>query len=190
MFSYKGWKDPLQTPLGACDAARREAWLQKKDERQQEVPEFTETLESSENVNTASEVTLESSEANTETDNDHSCDLCEHNSQTKGGLKIYIGRKHKDIPQLDGEIQTERDTDDWWENNSTVLLKTLKVYKDVNEDIKENKEWIFEMERAIQARVEGCEDKDGILLGWSVVEAKLIKKSIRLNCNSIIYKHM
>ena len=70
MFSYKGWKDPLQTPLGACDAARREAWLQKKDERQQEVPaendiDFTETLESGENVNSASEVTLESSEANT-----------------------------------------------------------------------------------------------------------------------------
>ena len=94
-------------------------WTQDSRGLQQEVPaendiDFTETLESGENVNTASEVTLESSEANTETDNDHSCDLCEHNSQTKGGLKIYIGRKHKDIPQLDGEIQTERDTDDWW----------------------------------------------------------------------------
>ena len=51
-------------------------------------------------------------------------------------MKIHIGRKHKEIPQLDGEIQTERDTDDWWENNSAVSLKTLKVYKDVIEDIK------------------------------------------------------
>ena len=68
-----------------------------------------------------SEVTLESSEADTKTDDELFCDVCEDRSQTKGGLKIYIGIKHKDIPQLDGDIQTERDTDDWWENNSTVL---------------------------------------------------------------------
>ena len=120
--------------------------------------------------------TLESSEANTETDYEHSCDLCEHKSQTKGGLKIHIGRKHKDIPQLDGEIQTERDTDDWWENNLAVSLKTLKVYKDVIEDIKESKlpkeDWLFEMERAIQARMEGCEDKDGILEKMRLIRLK------------------
>ena len=69
----------------ACYSARCEAWLQKKEERQQEVPDgnvtdidLTETLESAENVNTASEVTLESSAANSETDNEHYCDLCEH----------------------------------------------------------------------------------------------------------------
>ena len=46
-------------------------------------------------------------------------------------------------------------------------IRTNKGYKDVIEDIKERKltkeEWMFEMERAIQARMEGCEDKDGIL---------------------------
>ena len=54
-------------------------------------------------------------------------------------MKIHIGRKHKDISQLDGEIQTERDKDDWWENNLSVSLKTLKVYNNVIEDIKESK---------------------------------------------------
>ena len=172
----------------ARDAARCEAWLQKKEERQQEDPaenvmdiDLTETLESGENVSNAPEVTLESSEANTETDYEHSCDLCEHKSQTKGGLKIHIGRKHKEIPQLDGEIQTERDTDDWWENNSAVSLKTLKVYQDVIEDIKESKltgeEWMFEMERAIQARMEGCEDKDGVL---ETIKLNRLKRSERL----------
>ena len=34
----------------------------------------------------------------------------------KGGLKIHTGRKHKEFPQLDGDMQTERQTDDWWEN--------------------------------------------------------------------------
>ena len=58
-----------------------------------------------------------------ETDNEYYCDLCEHKSQTKGGLKIHMGRKHEEIPQLDGEVQAERETDDWWENNSTVSLK-------------------------------------------------------------------
>jgi hypothetical protein len=91
--------------------------------------DLTETLESGENVSNAPEVTLESSEANTETDYEHSCDLCEHKSQTKGGLKIHIGRKHKEIPQLDGEIQTERDTDDWWEDNLAVSLKCARFTK-------------------------------------------------------------
>ena len=105
----------------ACDAARREVWLHKKEERQKKVPAENETeidlpLESGENVHTASEVILESSEADTETDDELSCDVCEHRSQTKGGLKIHTGRKHKEIPQLDGDMQTERETDDWWEN--------------------------------------------------------------------------
>ena len=67
------------------------------------------------------------------TDDELSCDICEHRSQTKGGLKIHIGRKHKEIPQLDGDMQIERETGDWWENNSAVALKTLKVFDDVIE---------------------------------------------------------
>ena len=47
-----------------------------------------------------------------------------------------MSRKHKDIPELDGEVQAERETDDRWENNSTVSFKTLKVYQDVIEDKK------------------------------------------------------
>ena len=34
-------------------------------------------------------------------------------------------------------MQIERETDDWWENNSSVVLKTLKVFDNVIEDIKE-----------------------------------------------------
>ena len=69
---------------------------------------------------------MESSEADTETDYELSCDICEHRRQAKGGLKIHIGRKHNEIPHLDGDMQTERETDDWWESNSAVTLKTLK----------------------------------------------------------------
>ena len=156
----------------AHDGARCEAWLQKKEERQKEVPAENETeidltLESGEIVNTASEVTLESSGANTETDDELSCDICEHRSQTKGGLKIHIGRKHKEIPQLDGDMQIERETGDWWENNSAVALKTLKVFDDVIEDIKESKltveEKSIEQERAIEARVKGCDNENEVL---------------------------
>ena len=63
---------------------------------------LTETLESHEPVITNRTQTLESSEAEIQPSNKLSCDLCEHVSQTKGGLKIHIGRKHKEIPQLDG----------------------------------------------------------------------------------------
>ena len=31
-----------------------------------------------------------------------SCNLCDHESETEGGLKIHMGRLHKDIPLLDG----------------------------------------------------------------------------------------
>ena len=77
-----------------------------------------------------------------------------------------MGRKHKEIPQLDGQVQIERDTDDWWENNITVSVKSFQVYKDVKEDIKESKlsenEKSIELERALEARMKGC-DGDGIL---------------------------
>ena len=113
-----------------------------------------------------------------ETDKEYYCELCEHKNQTQGGLKIHIGRKHKEIPQLDGEVQAERETDDWWEKNSTVSLKTLKVYQDVIEDIKESKlngeERVIEIERAIEARMEGSEDPNGIL------EKLKLKRSTRL----------
>ena len=92
----------------ACYAARRAAWLEKQEERQQEVPaenvmttNSTETLESNENVNTALDVTLETSEANIEADKSHSYDLCEQRSQTKGGWKIHpslLGKNTFQIP--------------------------------------------------------------------------------------------
>ena len=175
----------------ARDAARRTAWLQKKEERQQEAPVenvidtvILETLESGDTVNSDSEVTLESSETDIETDNEYYCDLCVHKSQTKEGLKIHMGRKHKEIPQLDGEVKTERETDDWWENNLTVSLQTLKVYQDVIEDIKESKlteeERIIELERAIEARMEGCEDPNEILKKLKIKRNERQKK--KLNC--------
>ena len=96
-----------------------------------------------------------------------------------------MGRKHKEIPQLDGEVQAERETDDWWEKNSTVSLKTLKVYQDVIEDIKESKlngeERIIEIERAIEARMEGSEDPNGIL------EKLKLKRSTRLTAKEKLH---
>ena len=88
-------------------------------------------------------------------------------SQTKGGLKIHIGRKHRDIPQLDGEVQMERETDIWWEKNSTISVKTLKVFNNIVEDIKEGnltgKEKSIEIYWALEARMDGCDNRDGIL---------------------------
>ena len=64
-------------------------------------------------------------------------------------------------------MQIERETDDWWENNSAVALKTLKVFDDVIEDIKESKltveEKSIEQERAIEARVKGCDNENEVL---------------------------
>ena len=87
-----------------------------------------ETLESGETVNNDPRATLEFSEADIEMNDELSCDLCDHKSQTNGGLKIHIGRKDKEIPQLDGEIQIERDTDDWWEKNITASVKTPRCH--------------------------------------------------------------
>ena len=50
-----------------------------------------ETLESIKAVDAAPTETLESSEADIASD-ELSCDLCEHRSQTNGGLKIHMGR--------------------------------------------------------------------------------------------------
>ena len=52
-----------------------------------------ETLESGETVNTDPRATLEFSEADIEMNDKLSCDLCNHKSQTKGGLQVHIGRK-------------------------------------------------------------------------------------------------
>ena len=42
-----------------------------------------------------------------------------------------MGRKHKEIPQLDGEMEIERDTYGWWGNNSTNSFKTYKTNNEV-----------------------------------------------------------
>ena len=88
-----------------------------------------------------------------------SCDLCEHKSETNGGLKIHMGRKHKEIPQLDGDIESERDTDDWWDNNSTEAIKIFQTYKDVLKEIQESslteEEKSIEIERATEGRKKG-----------------------------------
>ena len=88
-----------------------------------------------------------------------SCDLCEYRSETNGGLKIHMGRKHKEIPQLDGDIESERDTDDWWDNNSTESMKIFQTYKDVLEEIQESslteEEKSIEIERATEGRKKG-----------------------------------
>ena len=45
--------------------------------------------------------------------------------------------RHENIPQVDGESHTVRNTDSWWEKNCSDCLKTFKVFKDVLLDIDE-----------------------------------------------------
>ena len=65
-----------------------------------------------------------------------------------------------------------------------MSVKTRKVYKDAIEDIKERKlteeERFIELERAIEARMEGCEDPNEILKKLKIKRIERQKK--KLNC--------
>ena len=63
--------------------------------------------------------------------------MCNFNGVSSNGLKIHIGRKHQNIPQVDGETSPPRDTDRWWERNLSHSLKALS-WKDVLLDIDES----------------------------------------------------
>ena len=60
-----------------------------------------------------------------------------------------------------------RETDDWWEMNSTISVKALTVFDDVIEDIKESNltrgKKSIRIDRAIEERMEDCDNRDGIL---------------------------
>ena len=48
----------------------------------------------------------------------------------------HIGRKHKEIPECDGEFQMERDANGLQEKNSNDSINIFKVYKDVLDNVK------------------------------------------------------
>ena len=64
-----------------------------------------------------------------------------------------MGRKHKEILQLDGAVEIEKDTDCWWENNYTNCIKIFQTYKDVLEEINESS--LSEEEKSIELESHG-----------------------------------
>ena len=80
---------------------------------------------------------------------------------SSNGLKIHKGRKHENIPQVDGETEPsqQRETDCWWERNLSHCLKTYQVYRDVILDIDESslseEEKVSEREHVTNIRKEG-----------------------------------
>ena len=85
-----------------------------------------------------------------------SCDLCDFKTKTEGILKIYKGRKHRDIPQLDGASATPRQTYAWWEKNVRHVVRTYETYMNILADIEKStlnkKEKADERERATNTR--------------------------------------
>jgi hypothetical protein len=67
-----------------------------------------------------------------------SCEECEFQAASNVGLKIHKSKKHEDIPQLDGESECERDTDEWWVKQNNYSLKIFQMYIDVLKDIEKS----------------------------------------------------
>ena len=59
--------------------------------------------------------------------NDLECVECEFKSRTKNGLKIHMSAKHKNISQLDGNVETESESEDL----DDLELKVVFIGKDV-----------------------------------------------------------
>jgi hypothetical protein len=67
-----------------------------------------------------------------------SCEECDSQAASNVGLKIHKSKKHEDIPQLDGESECERDTDEWWVKQNNYSLKIFQMYIDVLKDIEKS----------------------------------------------------
>ena len=89
--------------------------------------------------------------------------MCNFKGVSSNGLKIHKGRKHENIPQVDGETEPsqQRETDCWWERNLSHRLKTYQVYRDVLLDIDEStlseEEKVSEREHVKNIRKEGLD---------------------------------
>ena len=108
---------------------------------------------------TASVMSMSSLPSSKGSSDELSCDICNFQGVSSNGLKIHKGRKHDNIPQVDGEASQERETDCWWERNLSHRLKTYQVYKDVLLDIDEStlseEEKLSERENVTNLRKEG-----------------------------------
>ena len=86
------------------------------------------------------------------------CDLCGFLPVSSVGLKIHKSRKHEDIPQIDGASFSPRETDNWWERNSKLSLRSYQMYIDVLKDIEDARlsveEELLEKESVTNARKE------------------------------------
>ena len=106
----------------ARDAARRQAWRLKKQQAaepsgstEQQQPPALDHQE--EDISVPLEEELDTSGLTYQLSNELSCNLCDYESETGLGLKIHVGRKHKDIPQFDGETDGVSSSDGYREEN-------------------------------------------------------------------------
>ena len=87
------------------------------------------------------------------------------------GLKIHKSRKHEDIPQLDGECSTVRNTDSWWQDHRKISLNTFQKYMDVLKDIEEStldeEEKHIECEKVTNARKEAFGENYSSFPPWT-----------------------
>ena len=122
----------------ARDAARRQAWLLKKQQAaepsgstEQQQPPALDHQEEDTNISLEDE--LDTSGLTSQLSNELSCNLCDYESETGLGLKIHIGQKHKDIPQLDGETDGMSSSDGYCEENKDDDGKEMAKVSDVSE---------------------------------------------------------
>jgi hypothetical protein len=98
------------------------------------------------------------------------CDLCDYKGGSTISLRIHISRKHKDIPQVDGESSVScRLSDRYW--NEGKMSGTYQTYIDVLDDIKEStldeEEQQIEVKRATEARKLAFGDDYYLYPPWS-----------------------
>ena len=76
--------------------------------------------------NVPEEEGLKASDCTSEPSNELSCNVCDCASESEGGLKISLGRKHNAIPQLDGEIDDDQ-------SKQVSELSELEIVKEILE---------------------------------------------------------
>ena len=94
-------------------------WMKQQEENHQQDMSDKSIVDTSEPVieGTVSAEALEASDREKATP-EISWDLCEFKTDPDPAIKIHKVRKHRHIPELDGESATVRHTDDWWEKKN------------------------------------------------------------------------
>ena len=122
---------------------------------------------------TAASVMSISPESTVKVVNDLLCDQCNFEGVSSIGLKIHKSRKHEDIPQIDGESSTVRNTDGWWEQHRSNYVKSFQNFQNVLLDIEESalskEEKFIESERVTSARKEALGKNYSFCPPWNTM---------------------